>query len=187
LAVPRGLCYDLRMAVRKLVYYPDDPLTLRAKPVEVFGEKIQRLADEMIETMIANEGVGLAAPQIGLSKRLFVLREPEGEPMIFVNPEIAGMEGQEEGEEGCLSMPGVYAQVPRATQVLVRALNPAGDPFELEAQNFLARVIQHETDHLNGILFPERLDIITRQEKLEEWARRREQLLAEQSAGHAPQ
>ncbi len=185
--MPLGLCYDLRMAVRKLVYFPDDPLTQSAKPVEAFGEKLQRLADEMIETMIAHEGVGLAAPQIGLSKRIFVLREPDGVPMIFVNPEITGMEGREDGEEGCLSMPGVYAQVPRATQLLVRAQDPAGEPFELEAQNFLARIIQHETDHLDGILFPERLDIITRQEKLEEWARRREQLLAEQSAGHAPQ
>lgn len=175
------------MAVRKLVYFPDDPLTQRAKPVEAFGEKLQRLADEMIETMAAHEGVGLAAPQIGLAKRLFVLREPGGESMIFVNPEIVELHGQEEGEEGCLSMPGVYGQVPRATQLLVRAQSPAGDPFDLEAQNFLARIIQHETDHLNGILFPERLDIITRQEKLEEWARRREQLLAEESAGHAPQ
>lgn len=175
------------MAVRKLVYFPDDPLTHRAKTVEVFGDKLQRLADEMIETMIAHDGVGLAAPQIGIAKRLFVLREPEGEAMIFVNPEISGMEGQEEGEEGCLSMPGVYAQVPRATQLLVRAQDPGGDSFELEAQNFLARIIQHETDHLDGILFPGRLDIITRQEKLEEWARRREQILAEQAAGHAPQ
>jgi peptide deformylase len=182
-----GLCYDLRMAVRRLVYFPDDPLTQRARTVEAFGEKLQRLADDMIETMIAHEGVGLAAPQIGLSRRLFVLREPDGEPVVFVNPEIVTMDGQEEGEEGCLSMPGVYAQVPRATRLLVRAQNVAGDPFDLEAQNFLARIIQHETDHLNGVLFPERLDIITRQEKLEDWARRREQMLAEQAAGHAPE
>lgn len=187
MAARGALCYDSRMAVRKLIYFPDDPLTQRAQPVDVFGDKLQRLVDDMIETMIASEGVGLAAPQIGLGKRLFVLREPDQEPMAFVNPEIVSMEGREEGEEGCLSMPGVYAQVPRATQLLIRAQDPAGDPFELEAADFLARIIQHETDHLNGILFPERLDIITRQEKLEEWARRREQLLAEQAAGHAPQ
>jgi len=173
------------MALRKLVYFPDDPLTQQAKSVEAFGDKLQRLIDDMVETMIASEGVGLAAPQIGLSKRLFVLREPDGEPIAFVNPEIVSMEGREEGEEGCLSMPGVYAMVPRATQLLVRAQDAGGDPFELEAENFLARIIQHETDHLNGILFPERLDLITRQEKLEEWARRREQLLAEQAGGHA--
>lgn len=175
------------MAIRKVVYFPDDPLTQRAKPVEAFGDKLQRLIDDMYETMHAHEGVGLAAPQIGLPKRLFVLREPEGEPMVFVNPEIVSMEGREEGEEGCLSMPGVYAQVPRAVQIFVRAQDVAGEPFEMEAEKFLARIIQHETDHLNGILFPERLDIITRQEKLEEWARRRDQILAEQAAGHAPQ
>jgi peptide deformylase len=175
------------MARRKIVYYPDDPLTQQARPVESFGEKLQRLADDMIETMRAYEGVGLAAPQIGLSKRLFVLQEPDGEPMCFVNPEIFSMDGQAEGEEGCLSMPGIYAKVPRATRLLVRAQEPTGEEFEMEAEDFLARIIQHETDHLNGILFPERLDIITRQEKIEEWARRRAELEAEQSAGHAPQ
>jgi peptide deformylase len=175
------------MAMRKLVYYPDDPLTKKAQVVESFGDKLQKLVADMIETMIASEGVGLAAPQIGLSKRVFVLREPDQEPMAFVNPEIVSMEGRAEGEEGCLSMPGVYAQVPRATDIVVRAQEPGGDAFELAAADFLARIIQHETDHLNGILFPERLDIITRQEKLEEWARRREQMLAEQAAGHAPQ
>jgi peptide deformylase len=175
------------MALRKIVYFPDDPLTQRARPVENFGERLQRLADDMIETMRSYEGVGLAAPQIGLSKRLFVVQEPDAEPICFVNPEIISMDGQTEGEEGCLSMPGIYAKVPRAARLLVRAQELTGEVFEMEAEDFLARVIQHETDHLNGILFPERLDIITRQEKLEEWARRRAEILAEQSPGHAPQ
>jgi len=175
------------MAVRKIVYFPDDPLTLKARPVEIFGEKVQRLVEEMLETMHAHDGVGLAAPQIGLRRRVFVLQEPDADPIAFVNPEIVSMEGEAEGEEGCLSMPGIYAKVPRATRLLVRAQEPTGEAFEMEAEDFLARIIQHETDHLNGILFPERLDLLTRQDKLEEWARRREQLLAEQTGGHAPQ
>ncbi len=175
------------MAVHKIVYFPDDPLTLRARSVAIFGEKVQRLVEELLETMHAHEGIGLAAPQIGLRRRVFVAQEPDGDPIAFVNPEIVSMEGREEGEEGCLSMPGIYGKVMRATRLLVRAQEPTGEAFEMEAEDVLARIIQHETDHLNGILFPERLDLLTRQEKLEEWARRREQILAEQSAGHAPQ
>lgn len=175
------------MSVRKVIYYPDDPLTKRAQPVEAFGAKLDRLAEDMFETMRAYEGVGLAAPQIGISKRLFVMQEPEGEPMCLVNPEIVEREGHQEGEEGCLSMPGVFAMVPRAAYVRVRAQDLKGEPIELEAQDFLARIIQHETDHLDGILFPERVDIITRQEKLEEWAQVRERLRSEESAGHAAQ
>ena len=167
------------MAVKRVLYFPDEPLTLKAKPVEGFGAKLERLASDLFETMYEHEGVGLAAPQIGISKRLFVLREPEGEPICFVNPEILEHEGREEGEEGCLSMPRVYAMVPRATHLKVRAQDIAGEAFEIEAVDFLARIIQHEIDHLDGMLFPERLDIITRQEKLEEWAEIREQLLAE--------
>jgi peptide deformylase len=148
---------------------------------------VQRLVDDMLETMHAHEGVGLAAPQIGLRRRVFVAQEPDADPIAFVNPVIVSMEGQQEGEEGCLSMPGIYAKVPRATRLLLRAQEPTGEAFEMEAEDFLARIIQHEFDHLNGILFPERLDLITRQEKLEEWAKRREQLLAEQSSGHAPE
>ncbi len=174
------------MAVKRVLYYPDEPLTLKAKPVEGFGAKLERLVSDLFETMYEHEGVGLAAPQIGISKRLFVLREPEGEPICFVNPEILEQEGREEGEEGCLSMPRVYAMVPRATRLKVRAQDVAGEAFEMEAVDFLARIIQHETDHLDGMLFPERLDIITRQEKLEEWAEIREQLLAEAAeAKHA--
>ena len=168
------------MAAKRILYYPDEPLTLKAKPVEVFGAKLERLVSDLFETMSAYEGVGLAAPQIGVSKRLFVLREPEGEPMCFVNPEIFEQEGREEGEEGCLSMPRVYGMVPRATRLKVRAQDGAGEAFEVEADSFLARIIQHEVDHLDGILFPERLDIITRQEKLEEWAEIRQQLLEEE-------
>ena len=168
------------MAIKRILYYPDEPLTLKSKPVGVFGAKLERLVSDLFETMRAHEGVGLAAPQIGVSKRLFVLREPEGEPLCFVNPEILEQDGREEAEEGCLSMPRVFGMVPRATHLEVRAQDVSGETFEVEADNFLARIIQHEVDHLDGILFPERLDIITRQEKIEEWAEIREQLLEQE-------
>lgn len=175
------------MAVRRVVYFPDPPLTQKAAPVEAFDAKLQQLVEDMFETMRAHEGVGLAAPQIGIAKRVFVLQAPEGEPMAFINPTLTALDGREEGEEGCLSMPGLYAMVPRATKLHVAAYGPDGEAFELDAEDFLARIIQHENDHIDGILFPERLDIITRQEKLEEWARLREQLVAEQASGHAAQ
>lgn len=167
------------MAVLEVVYYPDSPLTEKAAPVTDFDKKLEELVKNMFETMRAYQGVGLAAPQVGVSKRIFVLHEPDGVELCLVNPEIVEMEGREEGEEGCLSMPGIYAMVPRATRIAVRAQDVHGDPVELEAVDFLARIIQHENDHLDGVLFPERLDLITRQAALEEWARAREELLAE--------
>lgn len=171
------------MAVLDVVYFPDPPLTDKAAAVTDFDKKLDELVRNMLETMHAYQGVGLAAPQIGLSKRLFVLQEPEGPEMCLINPEIVEMDGREEGEEGCLSMPGIYAMVPRATRIVVRAQDVRGEPFDVEATDFLARIIQHEHDHLDGILFPERLDLITRQMALEEWARAREELLAERQPG----
>ncbi len=171
------------MAVLDVIYFPDNPLTRKADPVTAFDKKLEELVQNMFETMHAYQGVGLAAPQVGSSRRLFVLREPEGPEMCLINPELFDLTGREEGEEGCLSMPGVYAMVPRATNIRVRAQDLKGDPIELEATDFLARIIQHETDHLDGILFPERLDLISRQAALEEWARIREELLAEPQQG----
>lgn len=170
------------MAIRKLVYFPDDPLTKVAVPVERFDAKLSALASDMLETMHHFEGVGLAAPQIGLSKRLFVMQEPGGEPMCLVNPTLSDLEGSELGEEGCLSMPRVYGQVPRATRVRVEAYDPSGEKLEFEARDFLARIIQHEYDHLEGILFPQRLDLLSRQDKLEEWARVRDEIRSEEAA-----
>ncbi|MEK7793842.1 MAG: peptide deformylase [Candidatus Hydrogenedentota bacterium] len=175
------------MAILDLVYFPDDPLTKVARPVERFDAKLAELAESLLETMHAYEGVGLAAPQVGRSIRMFVLREPEGAEMCLVNPELSGLEGREEGEEGCLSMPKIYAQVPRATKVNVTARDLDGGPLEFEAANFLARIIQHETDHLNGILFPERLDVFTRQAVLDEWGRMRPELLDPKAQEHAAQ
>ena len=165
------------MATRKMVYFPDDPLTKKAAPVDTFDEDLATLADDMFDTMSVHQGVGLAAPQVGVAKRLFVFQAPDGPEVCLVNPELVEMEGREEGEEGCLSMPQLYAMVPRATRVAVRAQDIDGNPLEFEAADFVARVIQHEYDHLEGILFPERLDIISRQAILEDWAAIRERLL----------
>lgn len=168
------------MSVLKVVYFPDDPLTQLSKPIETFDRALHTLADNMFDTMHEYRGVGLAAPQIGRALRMFVLQEPEGPEMCIINPVILAQEGREEGEEGCLSMPEVYAQVPRATYLSVKAQDLDGNDVEFEANDFLARIIQHEYDHLDGILFPERLDIITRQEKLAEWNAVRERMLTEQ-------
>jgi peptide deformylase len=157
------------MAKLKIFYYPDKVLTLKAAPVTDFGPELETLAQDMLETMDESEGVGLAAPQVGVSKRLLVLCEPEGEPMCLVNPVIKESEGREYGEEGCLSLPKMYARVPRATYIKVSAQDIRGVPVEFEANNFLARIIQHECDHLEGIVFPDRLDAFTREEVIEQW------------------
>jgi peptide deformylase len=164
------------MATLKIHYYPDKVLTRKADPVANFGPELEKLAEDMVETMEASEGVGLAAPQVGVSKRLLVLCEPEGEPMCLVNPVIEESEGREYGEEGCLSLPQIYARVARATRIMVRAQDVLGVPFELEARDFLARIIQHECDHLEGIVFPDRLDVFTKEEVLEQWERVRKGL-----------
>ena len=168
------------MSVLKVVYYPDDPLTQKADPVEKFDKKLEELVCNMLDTMHEYKGVGLAAPQVGLKKRLFVLQEtPDSDELYFINPVIEEMEGHEVAEEGCLSMPEIYGDVPRATYIRLTGQELDGSTYEMEAEGFLARIIQHEYDHINGVLFPERLDIITRQDKLEEWVGVRERILAE--------
>lgn len=166
------------MAVRDIVIYPDDPLTRKAKPIDVFGPELVRLAADMIETMDAGDGVGLAGPQIGVSRRILVLREPEKDAMCLVNPEILECEGEELAEEGCLSLPYLYTQVARAKRVRVRAKDQYGAPLELEAEGLAARIIQHEYDHLEGIVILDRLDVLSRQEKTLEWDEIRQHLSA---------
>ena len=176
------------MAILHIVYFPDDPLTKKAQLVTEFGSELKRLAEDMLETMHGYEGVGLAGPQVGVAQRIFVMQEPDGPEMCIVNPELSELEGEESGQEGCLSIPEVYADVARATQLHLRARDIEGKPVELEATDFLARIIQHENDHLNGVLFPERLDVLTRQRVLQEWSEVRERLLAEDPSappGHA--
>jgi len=162
------------MAVRNVVLYPDEPLTEKSAPVEQFGDALRVLVRDMFDTMEEHEGVGLAAPQVGVKQRLLVLRIPDGEEMCLVNPELTGFEGREEGREGCLSLPEMYYEnVPRATKIHVKAQDKNGEPLEFEARDFLARVIQHEVDHLDGIMCIDRLDILSRQSAIQEWEQER--------------
>lgn len=164
------------MAILDVLTYPAAPLTEVALPVVKFGPELARLAEDMIETMDAHEGVGLAGPQVGVRRQILVLCEPEGEPLCLVNPEIVEMDGKAYGEEGCLSLPGVFASVPRATRIRVRAQDCTGAPLDFEARDFLARIIQHEYDHLQGKVFPDRLDILTRDAVFAEWEEVRAQI-----------
>jgi len=136
----------------KIVTYPNPVLRQKAEPLEDIDDSIRRLIDGMAEVMYSDDGVGLAAPQVGVSERLIVLDAGEG-LMSFVNPEIIQKrEDEETVEEGCLSLPGIRLEISRPTRIAVRGLNEKGEPVEMEIEGLLARVFQHEIDHLNGIL-----------------------------------
>lgn len=152
------------MSVRKLRYYGDPILRQKAKKVHRFDTSLPKLIQDMFETMHANEGVGLAAPQIGLSLRLFIVegKEPEtGIPfkLAMANPEIVKSEGEQIGMDGCLSIPGYYGvNVRRAAHVVVKGQDIHGKPLRVVAQGLFAWALQHEIDHLDGILFLDHLD-----------------------------
>ncbi len=171
------------MAILDIVFYPDPPLTSVAEPFEKIDSDVMDLAQDMFETMKAYEGVGLAGPQVGVSKQIIVVHEPESKPMCLINPTLILQGERIEGEEGCLSLPHVYAVVPRASRIKVKAYSPRGKKMEFEAEDFLARIIQHEYDHLQGMIFLERIDIITREKKLQEWWEVRKRLLSEIQQG----
>jgi peptide deformylase len=149
-----------------LRYYGDPVLREKAKPVTTFEASVRELAEAMFECMYREAGLGLAAPQVGSSLRLFVIDVEAGEgarvKRAFVNPVIAAKRGSDVGEEGCLSIPGLRADVKRAAHVEVEAMDENGAPFRLEAEGLVARAIQHEIDHLDGILFIDRLSPIHR-------------------------
>jgi peptide deformylase len=174
------------MSILNMVLYPDDPLTQKAEPYDVIGPELVALKDDMLETMQAYEGVGLAGPQIGIGKRIFVMQEPDREGLCLINPEILSKDGEQIGEEGCLSIPEIYSDVVRAERLTVRALNEHGQSMTIEAEGYAARIILHEYDHLEGIMFLDRLDILTRQAKLAEWNDVRARVLAEGPAAPRP-
>lgn len=154
------------MAVRPICAYPEAVLRQKAKPVETIDDELQRVIDDMIETMYAAPGIGLAAPQVGLSLQLFVVDITSGQDgnalQTYINPEIISTEGRVREEEGCLSVVGVTGVTPRAERVLLRGLNREGDSVEMEADGLLARAFQHEFDHLHGMLFFDRMGIVGR-------------------------
>ncbi|MEM7135549.1 MAG: peptide deformylase [Myxococcota bacterium] len=151
--------------IRPILAYPDKRLRNPGQEVTEFDEELQTLIEDMAETMYAAPGVGLAAPQIGVSKRLFIIdvATEDDEPSdlrVFINPEIVETDGETTFSEGCLSFPGVREEIDRAERVKVRALDREGKPFELEADGLLAIAIQHENDHLEGKLMIDRLSVL---------------------------
>lgn len=171
------------MAVLEIRTYPDDVLRRKADPVrDVEDPDFQRLIDDMVDTMLDAPGVGLAAPQVGVSKRLCVIDTTVGEEPdalhVLINPEIVGRQGDEVAEEGCLSVPGYFTSVRRAQQVTVRYLDRGGVEHEREADGLLARAVQHEMDHLDGVLFIDRIGLL----KKELFKKKYRKLLAEASA-----
>ena len=143
------------MALLPILHYPDPRLHQSATPVTEFTAQLKQLAEDMTETMYAAPGVGLAAPQVNVHKRLVVIdvSEDKNALMVLVNPQILAQEGTQEYEEGCLSVPGVYSKITRAARVRVQAQNLDGEPFEIEADGLLAVCLQHEIDHLDGKVF----------------------------------
>jgi peptide deformylase len=148
-----------------ILEYPDPRLRTKATPVAVFDEALRRLVDDLFETMYGAKGVGLAASQVDVHKRLLVLdvSESRDQPMVLINPQILSAEGRIPGEEGCLSLPGIYDKLERASRIRVRALDRDGKPFEIDAEGMLAVCIQHEMDHLDGKLFVDYLSELKRQ------------------------
>ena len=166
------------MAVREIRLLGDPVLREPAVEVDAVDDELRALVADMMETMYAAEGVGLAAPQVGISRRIIVVdthREGE-EAFALVNPRLMERSGDpEKFEEGCLSIPGLAELVERPTRVVVEALSPEGDAVRMEAEGFLARVLQHELDHLDGVLFIDHLSPLKRRLLLKRWRKLQEE------------
>ncbi|MBW9257021.1 MAG: peptide deformylase [Candidatus Thiodiazotropha sp. (ex. Lucinisca nassula)] len=164
------------MAILDILHFPDPRLRNKAKPVAQVDDSIRRLVDDMLETMYQAPGIGLAATQVNVAKRVVVidLSEEKNEPLCLINPEIIERDGIEQMEEGCLSVPGIFETVSRADKIRYKALGRDGVPFEEEAEGLLAVCVQHELDHLDGKLFVDYLSSLKRQrirKKLEKESR----------------
>lgn len=164
------------MAVLNVLTFPDERLRTIAQAVEQVDESIQRLVDDMFDTMKDERGIGLAATQVNVHKRVVVMdvSDEQDNPLVFINPKIIAREGNTVSEEGCLSVPNNYAKVDRSEKVTVSALNREGEEFTLEAEGLLAICIQHELDHLQGKLFVDYLSPLKRdriKKKLEKEAK----------------
>jgi len=157
------------MALLKIVHYPDPVLLAVGKPFgeDEFNEDLQKFVEDMFETMYDSQGVGLAAPQVGVSKRLFVMDVPldEGKSnrIALINPEIILQEGEQVGDEGCLSFPGIYTTVRREVRTIVRYKDVFGKEQELDCTDLSARCVLHETDHCDGIVFLDRMSVLKRE------------------------
>ena len=153
--------------VREILIWPDPILKKKASPVAKVDDSTRALVKDMFETMYAADGVGLAAPQIGVSQRVIVLdttpRQPESRPLAMINPEIVAMDGETTYTEGCLSIPGEAEDVDRAARITVRFLDPDGAEQTLECDGLLAIAVQHENDHLDGIVFVDHVSTLKRE------------------------
>ena len=154
------------MAKLSILEFPDKRLRTVARPVDTFDAELSRLVDDMFETMYDAPGIGLAATQVDVHRRLLVLdvSEDKSRPMVFINPEILSAEGHQVYQEGCLSVPGIYADVTRAATIRVRAQDRTGEVFELDADGLLAVCVQHEMDHLAGKVFVDYLSPLKREQ-----------------------
>jgi peptide deformylase len=161
-----GAVKDLHK-IHEVVKYPDPVLAKKGEVVTVFDAKLKKLVEEMFESMYAAQGIGLAAPQISISQRLTVIdvsfrKNPE-EKLVLINPEIVDRRGKQVEEEGCLSLPDIREKVQRAAWVKVKAQDATGKWFEVEGEELLARALQHEIDHLDGVLFIDRISRLKRE------------------------
>ncbi|MGI9106920.1 MAG: peptide deformylase [Pyrinomonadaceae bacterium] len=155
------------MALLEIVIYPHPVLEMPGEPVTVFDDKLKKLVANMFETMDAASGVGLAAPQVNVSRRLFVMdcsggRDPK-QRVALINPVVLNVEGDQTGDEGCLSFPGVFFPVKRSLRAVVRAQNVDGETFELDGMDLTARCMLHETDHCDGIVFIDHTTVLKRE------------------------
>lgn len=153
------------MAILNILHFPDERLRTKAKPVAEVTDKHRTLIKNMLETMYDAPGIGLAATQINVHERILVIdiSEEKNEPIVLINPEILEKEGDQEFDEGCLSVPGIYETLHRAEKVRIKALNKDGESFEMNAEGLLAVCIQHEMDHLEGKLFVDYLSQLKKQ------------------------
>ena len=155
------------MALLEIVNYPAPVLLSVGKPVEQFDGELEKFVEDMFETMYEAKGVGLAAPQVAVSSRIFVMdcshEEDESQRIAAINPEVIYVEGEQTGDEGCLSFPGLYVPVTRHQRAILRAQDVAGNWFELDGQELTARCILHETDHCDGIVFLDRMTVLKRE------------------------
>jgi peptide deformylase len=155
------------MALLQIVHYPEPVLLTPGEPVTEFDENLEKLVADMFETMYAAPGVGLAAPQVGVSKRLFVMdcsggKDP-AQRIVMINPEVLRVEGEQDGEEGCLSFPGIFFPVKRDFRAIVRAHDTKGNLFEVDGMELTARCMLHETDHCDGIVFIDKTTVLKRE------------------------
>jgi peptide deformylase len=154
----------------EIVLYPADVLRQKTLPVTEFDPSIGIFAQEMIKTMVEGRGIGLAAPQVGKLISMFIAQEENGKPLVFINPEIIGTSLETVPyEEGCLSIPGMYEEVIRPEAVVIQAYNEKGRPFKRECDGLLARIVQHELDHLRGVLFIDYLSEMKRDRLLKQY------------------